>query len=271
MERDLLTTREAAKVLGVGTTSIKRWADSGLLRCVKTPGGHRRFPRDAVESFHAIDQGGHGGAEATQGRVDFWMRRLRDGMGVSDIVKQLNKELRGQGAWFEVADSLSMVLEELGRSWVRGDVSVVQEHIISERLMRAFARVAETLSVPANAPTCMLMAAEGEEHTLGLSLAELCLREAGWNTSWVGRKTPVHVACEHILSRDVDMVAVSASEYLGESSVLGDQVERLGRACERRGIPLVLGGMGQWPEEPSYGRRIFTFAELRALLDSGAP
>lgn len=267
MERDLLTTREVAKMLGVGTTSIKRWADSGLLRCVKTPGGHRRFPREAVESFHVTDQGG---AETVQSRVDSWMTRLRDGMGTNDIVKQLHKELRSQGDWYEVADSLSMVLEEIGRGWARGDLSVIQEHIISERLMRAFARVAETLSVPGNARTCMLMAAEGEEHTLGLSLAELCLREAGWNTSWVGRKTPVHIACEHILGRDVDMVAVSASEYLGEASVLVDQVERLGRACERRGIPLVLGGMGLWPAEPRYGRRIYTFAELRAFLDSGA-
>ncbi|MBT8494320.1 MAG: helix-turn-helix domain-containing protein, partial [Deltaproteobacteria bacterium] len=48
MDAELLTTRDAAELLGVGTTSIKRWADSGLLECVKTPGGHRRFPRDAV-------------------------------------------------------------------------------------------------------------------------------------------------------------------------------------------------------------------------------
>lgn len=48
---ELMTTREAAKLLGVGTTTIKRWADEGRLHCVKTAGGHRRYPRSAVEGM----------------------------------------------------------------------------------------------------------------------------------------------------------------------------------------------------------------------------
>ena len=45
---DLITTRAAASLLGVGTTSVKRWADEGTLPCVKTAGGHRRFRRSDV-------------------------------------------------------------------------------------------------------------------------------------------------------------------------------------------------------------------------------
>ena len=45
---DLITTRSAASLLGVGTTSVKRWADEGTLPCVKTAGGHRRFRRSDV-------------------------------------------------------------------------------------------------------------------------------------------------------------------------------------------------------------------------------
>ncbi len=48
MSQELLTTREVSAMLGVGTTSIKRWADEGELECVRTPGGHRRFPLKAV-------------------------------------------------------------------------------------------------------------------------------------------------------------------------------------------------------------------------------
>jgi len=47
----LLTTRQAAKHLGVGTTSIKRWADEGVLRCERTAGGHRRFRLAEIERF----------------------------------------------------------------------------------------------------------------------------------------------------------------------------------------------------------------------------
>ena len=44
-----LTSREAARVLGVSEASVKRWADGGLLPMEKTAGGHRRFrPEDVA-------------------------------------------------------------------------------------------------------------------------------------------------------------------------------------------------------------------------------
>lgn len=39
----LLTTREAADILGVGPTTVKRWSDEGKLPAIKTAGGHRRY------------------------------------------------------------------------------------------------------------------------------------------------------------------------------------------------------------------------------------
>lgn len=48
MADSLITTRAAAGLLGVGTTSIKRWSDDGTLACIRTAGGHRRFLRGDV-------------------------------------------------------------------------------------------------------------------------------------------------------------------------------------------------------------------------------
>ena len=270
MVRDLLTTRDVAKILGVGTTSIKRWADSGLLRCVKTPGGHRRFPRDGVDAFleRGRSKAGYDTLEASQGRTQTWLKRLKDGITTNEIVKALHSEYRSHGAWYEVAQSMSLVLEEIGKAWARGDLSIIQEHIVSERLMRAIARIVEGEALSENAPRCMLMSAEGDEHTIGLHLVELCLRELGWATTWVGRKTPVHIACEYIVNDQVNMVAVSASEASRNPSTLADQAERLARACKAKGIPLLLGGMGLWPKEPEFGHRIYTFAQLHDYLKS---
>ena len=44
----LVTSAEAARLLGVGTSTIKRWVDSGHLEAYKTLGGHRRI------SIHAL-------------------------------------------------------------------------------------------------------------------------------------------------------------------------------------------------------------------------
>ena len=268
MERDLLTTREVAKLLGVGTTSVKRWADSGLLRCVKTPGGHRRYPRDSIDTFLAHHQPeADPERPSLQSHCDAWVLKLSRGMGASEIAKGLQVEHRRHGSWFAVADAMSDVLDEIGRAWARGDITVIQEHLISERITRAVTRLCERMPLRPGAPACLLMSAEGDDHTLGLNLVELVLREAGWRAAWTGRKTPVHFVCEYISNNDIDMVAVSASEYSRDAGALADQAARLGAACEDLDIPLLLGGKGLWPEKPAYGRRLHTFQQLREVLN----
>lgn len=263
MSEHLLTTREAAALLGVGTTSIKRWADLGLLRCVKTPGGHRRFPRDAVEALGGRVR--HGELLQSAQGAD-WITLLMTEARPTRIADMLSSERRERGSWVAVAESMGAVLEELGCAWARGEISVIQEHIASERFARGIARCCEGIEIPADAPTCLLMVAENDEHTLGLGLVELCMREAGWCGTWAGSKTPVHFACEFINANAVDMVSVSASQYSRDASLLADQAQRLGEACRRRGIPLVLGGTGLWPDRPPYGHRLRRLSELKRVV-----
>ena len=53
---DFYTTREAAKILGVSTTTIQLWVEAGILPAWKTAGGHRRIPSDAINAILAKRQ-----------------------------------------------------------------------------------------------------------------------------------------------------------------------------------------------------------------------
>ncbi|MGV6876427.1 helix-turn-helix domain-containing protein [Pseudochelatococcus sp. B33] len=46
--KDVLTTAKAAQLLGVSVRTAQLWVESGQLPSWKTPGGHRRIPRQAV-------------------------------------------------------------------------------------------------------------------------------------------------------------------------------------------------------------------------------
>jgi len=48
-ERDYLTPGEVAQALHVSPKTIIRWANEGLIPCMMTLGGHRRFRRADVE------------------------------------------------------------------------------------------------------------------------------------------------------------------------------------------------------------------------------
>jgi methylmalonyl-CoA mutase cobalamin-binding subunit len=249
---------------------VKRWADLGLLRCARTVGRHRRFDPVEVERF-LKDQTGTVQPEHGPD-VEAWIGLLLSDADAHQLLATLYAERARLGAWWKVAEALSAVLEEIGERWTEGTLSILEEHLATERLSRALAQISDQLPSRPGAPRLLLTTAEGEEHTLGLSLAELVVREQGWPVLWAGRRVPLSEIVAHVASGTVDAVAVSASAVADPGDLLA-QTERLGAICRAGEVQLLLGGSGPWPEWIPYGARAVTFQELRGwlkLVESGA-
>lgn len=262
MQDDLITTTEAARVLGVGPSTVKRWADDGLLTCVRTAGGHRRFVSEDVFRFK---QQGYG-AEAND-NVEHWLDLL---MAEDADPFQVNAALlqaRGDSSsWWEVCTALGPVLEEIGARWARGELAIAEEHVASERLARGLAFVTQSVGVAPRSPACVLVTVEGDDHTLGLSMVEVCAREAGWGTIWLGRNTPLTEVLDTVERRRARLVAVSASGFSTDQEELARQERMLGGYLRPLNVPLILGGGGAWPEAPMYGERVTSFRQLSRRL-----
>jgi len=255
-----MTSAEAARLAGVGPTAIKRWADSDILKCVRTPGGHRRFERAVVERFLLNAAGGPGEGH----RWDGWIDDLIQDGRAQVLQARLLGERATLGAWHLVAADLGRLLEELGERWCACRLTVLEEHLASARLQRALAGVVESLPLAPTAPRCLLACAEGDDHTLGLSLVELCLREAGWQCEWAGSRTRLAEIVEGAASGRIGMVTVSASAYSSDADALESQARALASACAIHRVSLVLGGGGAWPDEPAGARR---FRELTPFYE----
>ena len=61
----ILTTREAAKLLGIAVSTTQQWIENGVLPAWKTPGGHRRVRLSAVSALlrKRAGLGAHAGAD----------------------------------------------------------------------------------------------------------------------------------------------------------------------------------------------------------------
>lgn len=250
----MLTTQEAARLVGVSVSTLKRWADDGLVPIIRTPGGHRRIERHALDHF--IAELSH---EADEG----WLETLLTGNAFLIEAAVLSARAR-LGDYASVTDEIARSLVAMGDAWERGEIAIADEHRATESLSRVVAKVGAGLPVAPSAPVCVLAAIDDEEHTLGLALAELAARESGLDTVWLGRRTPV-AEIERIVrddSLDVAVVAVSASSVQTGAAArrrLAKVADRLARACARRGAALALGGRGGWPDRAQGAERIESF------------
>ena len=160
LEHDMVSSTQAASILGVHVASIKRWADQGRLRCVKTPGGHRRFLRKDVVAM----------GEHTR-NADGFRKRL---LGALVAGKQIRAESilmehwEESGRWEIVGDSVGVMLEEMGEAWSNGLMNITEEHVASETLARALGRLGMAVPRSPRASTCVLATAPETSTPWGL-------------------------------------------------------------------------------------------------------
>lgn len=260
MSDRLLTTRQAAEWLGVGPTSVKRWADDGRLACVRTAGGHRRFEAEVVRAF---GRGIDGPSDAVDAFVDLLIARP----SMATVQARLLELRARHGRWPDAATVVGEVLSRIGERWREGTLSVAEEHAATERLHRAITAIADQIPVAPSAPVCVLTVAGDDEHVLGLALVELCARSAGWQTLWLGGRADPAIIADTLAERDVRMLAVSASSWSEDAVTLARLARDLQELCRPRDIALIVGGRGAWPTVLPYGERLTTFDAFADRLD----
>lgn len=99
--KDILTTASAAEILGVSVRTAQLWVESGQLPSWKTPGGHRRIPRQAVldlveeNSTEHVSMAARAVVVAASGRANDWRLVGLPGSGLLlDVVEDAEAAFR---------------------------------------------------------------------------------------------------------------------------------------------------------------------------------
>ena len=152
-----------------------------------------------------------------------WLRWLAEDR--SDLIKQaLRQHIIKQGLGSTVEDLVAPLCVYVGEAWLRGELSVYQEHLFSATLQQVLREA--IASVEASSPTLgqhprvLLATTPGEYHSLGLLMAECYLALESCARVELGSSTPVVEILQAIEHMKIDVLALSFSAYASRNDVI---------------------------------------------------
>ncbi|MBC7931801.1 MAG: helix-turn-helix domain-containing protein [Rubrivivax sp.] len=260
-----LTSREAARLLGVSEASVKRWAEEGLLPAEKTTGGHRRFRPEDVAAFRrakfgrtderlsqaaaAPGESQKAGAREAQrmesGALPAAMfESLIAGHAEEASAMLVNLHLRGHTVASIADGALCPPMQKIGDLWHAGELSIAQEHVATRTALQALSalRGAIGLGEPGE-PTAICCSVEDDFHELPIHISALLLEAEGWDAVTLGASTPFYALAEAVLRFRPRLVCV-ASTVLGDLDRAAREYGELREAVAKVGASVVLGGAG---------------------------
>jgi DNA-binding transcriptional MerR regulator len=171
----------------------------------------------------AEDNTGHASEPSALDANAPWLRWLAEDR--SDLIKQaLRQHIIKQGLGSTVEDLVAPLCVYVGEAWLRGELSVYQEHLFSATLQQVLREA--IASVEASSPTLgqhprvLLATTPGEHHSLGLLMAECYLALESCARFELGSSTPVVEILQAIEHMNIDVLALSFSAYASRNDVI---------------------------------------------------
>lgn len=254
----LVSPRSLAEAIGMSESSLKRWADRGLLQVTRTAGGHRRIAlRDAIRFVR-------------ERKIKF-LKPTAIGLPAEDLSVQVDSDQldeallqhlsEGQisAAWHllighfldgmtiaELGDGpIKAALRELGSRWEHDSDGIFIEHRATDVCIQIVQQM-RLLAMPAQAAFRATGGAiRSDPYILPSMLVASVITEQGGEATNLGPNTPIDVLRIDSIQRPVDerpdMVWISTS-ILDDPSEISHEISEFAHECHKAGIQLVIGG-----------------------------
>ena len=245
----------------VSESTVKRWSDSGMIKCRKTVGGHRKFDLDSVLEFEnrsgLVERAAlaertaeiDGEIEELLALPDFpeLARRYRQAAtaGKHHCVSELLKRAYLRGFSFPIISEeiITPALKEVGDLWRAGNIRVFEEHLATEATTQALSELHNIVEKKDSQDRLALVGCpDGEIHQVASEVVRYLLEGEGWTVIYLGPFTPLFTFTDAVNIIKPDLVCISAT--------IADDLERttrdyehLRRAASKHKTRIVIGGL----------------------------
>ena len=252
--KELLSPKQVARAIGVSESSLKRWCDQGLIRTVRTAGGHRKLPISDVIRFlrerdHAVVCPEVLGLPSRAPQSEIGLERGGESLAVALL--EGNEPLARQIVFdlYLAKHSISVICDqvfcrafrEIGSRWACHSADVYQERRGCEFAQRILYELRRAQPDPDPEWTACGGTLEGDAYTLPTTMVELVLRDVGWNATSLGTSIPPASMVKALLETKPRLFWVCVSHVEDPDKFVRD-FKSLSEAAESVGAALAVGG-----------------------------
>jgi len=123
----------------------------------------------------------------------------------------LGRSLLEQGIQMFLSTTVTPLSHLVGQAWMRGEIRIFEEHLYTEQMNVVLSDVISMSRGVSGTPRVLLTTLPGEEHALGLKMAEALLSVQGANCLTLGIQTPVAEIVAATEAHHSDIVALTFS------------------------------------------------------------
>lgn len=281
----IISPRQLAEAIGISESSLKRWADDGLIRVSRTAGGHRRIAiGDAIRFIRAIrapllkpellglrdlssESASSLSPEPAAERLFAYLRegRAREARGL--VISQF---LEGQTVAEIADDCIRPAMARLGELWKHDQAGIFIEHGATDICIQAVEQLRHLVEPQSCHAVALGGALSGDPYLIPSMLAATALAAEGWQAVNLGPDTPLEALLEAVTHHKPMLVWISVSTIPDPGEVkreINDLVTRLAKT----GAALALGGQALPDDSPQVGalvHRCRSIADLVTLAQS---
>ena len=253
---------------GIGKDTLRVWERRyGFPRPLRDALGERVYPADQIERLRVIrrllDKGMrpnkvighdlselqqlldvHGGYAEDPARYTLCnslLKLLRMHRN-HELRENLNRILVREGLQKFITDTVVPMNGVIGDAWIRGDLSVPEEHLYTEQIQNVIRHAIQLQPASSLPPRILLTTFPDEEHCLGILMVEaMCAAEGAQCTS-LGTRIPLNDIAQYAMDGQYDVIAVSFSAAYPSRNVVKDLRQFRQRVPEQ--ITIWAGGAG---------------------------
>jgi len=251
---DLLSPKQVARAIGVSESSLKRWCDKGLLKTVRTAGGHRKITLAEVVRF--IRDNGHPlvspevlglppVSRPSTTSLEQGAARLVDALLAGDelvarqIVFDLYLAKHRRSVIFD--EVIAAAFREIGDRWACHEAEVYQERRGCEISLRILFDLRRVQQLPDRQWLATGGTIEGDQYLLPSTMAELVLRDCGFYAISLGASIPLGSLVKAVQQTKPHLFWLSVS-HIRQGLDFLDTFAVLSQTCVEMGTALAVGG-----------------------------